>query len=174
MNLKKRLFVSLLSSFCIAHSLEASKKTAIYEMKMLENIFHSKIKKKKNSQISHFKISLCRKTVSLLPTGRDVILQQTNVFLQDSGFRGFSPLQASHHRRGVDVTDSHLLQEEVNHRGVVVAMATPEYVFIRLTGVCSCSNTPTVSKLRKTKICYSMYSRSVVLSRWSLRTDIFF
>lgn len=79
-----------------------------------------------------------------------VILQPTNIFLQDSGFRGFSPLQASHHRRGVDVTDSHLLQEEVNHRGVVVAMATPEYVFIRLTGVCSCSNTPTVSKLRKT------------------------
>lgn len=129
-------------------------------MKMLENIFHSKIKKKnpKNicrSSFTNFSFQnqpLSKGGQPAADRSRPPILQPTNVFLQDSGFRGFSPLQASHHRRGVDVTDSHLLQEEVNHRGVVVAMATPEYVFIRLTGVCSCSNTPTVrSKLRKNK-----------------------
>lgn len=62
----------------------------------------------------------------------------------DSGPPGVSPLQTSHHGRGVDVTDSHLLQEVVDHRGVVVAMATRENMFIRLTGVSSCTNTPTV------------------------------
>lgn len=168
MNLKKCLFLFSLK-----------KKTALSEMKMLGKyfLFNKKTSVETVSQISHFKISLCRKTVSLLPTGRDRhpptnkrlsprqriegILTSAGLSSSTGGRCHWLPPSpgGSQPQRGCG-----------SHGNPWVCVHMSDWS-LQLLEHSDCKKQVEEKQI---KICYSMYSRSVVLSRSSLRTDFFF